>query len=161
MARIVVAERQTEGTVCGLVSIVPPMRLMEQYKTEGKRAVHELAATMAEIDSLAVDADVRGQGVGAALLAEAEQWLADRGVRIATAKVARGNLPLMRWYRRRGYLIALQQEPIWLPLRTFELSCNDGDDGYQLAVKGLGGVEMCRVRDGQESVVTARHLHSR
>lgn len=36
----------------------------------------------------------------------------------------------MRWYRRRGYLISLKGEPLRLPLRELDLSCDDGDDRY-------------------------------
>lgn len=152
-ARAVVAERESAGGPCGLAFVTPPIRLMRQHTEQGRSALRALARMLAEIDLLAVDADVRRQGVGSALLEETEGWLANRGCRVVMAKIARGEYGVMRWYRQRGYLVAAQGEPfrVWLP--GLELSCDDGDDGYQLALKGLG-VSLRRVRQGADTFVT-------
>ncbi|MBL1086780.1 GNAT family N-acetyltransferase [Streptomyces actinomycinicus] len=151
--RAVVAERESTGGPCGLAYVTPPVRLMRQHTEQGRSALRALALTLAEIDSLAVDADVRRQGVGSALLEETERWLANLGCRVVMAKIARGEYAVMRWYRRRGYLVAAQGEPfrVWLP--GLELSCDDGDDGYHLALKGLG-VSLRRARQGADTFVT-------
>lgn len=154
-ARAVVAEREAGGRACGLAYVVPPGRLMRHHAAQGRAAQSVLARMIAEIDLLAVDADVRGRGIGTAVLGEAERWLESRGCRVVMAKVARGDYEVMRWYRRRGYLIAAQQEPFWASLPGFDLRCDDGNDGYQLALKGLG-VSLRRARMGAGTYVTVR-----
>lgn len=109
VARAVVAERQSETQVFGLVTIMPPGRLMDAYSDQGRRVVRALADSVAQNDALAVDPDGHGRGVGTSLLAEAERWLTARGVRLSTLKVRQGDLKVMRWYRRRGYLFPLQR----------------------------------------------------
>ncbi|MFC9929993.1 GNAT family N-acetyltransferase [Streptomyces sp. NPDC127190] len=147
------AERESAGEPCGLAFVTPPVRLMRQHAEHGRSALRALARVLAEIDLLAVDADVRRQGVGSALLEETEGWLGNQGCRVVMAKIARGEYGVMRWYRQRGYLVAAQGEPfrVWLP--GLELCCNDGDDGYQLALKGLG-VSLRRARHGSDTFVT-------
>ncbi|WJV51678.1 GNAT family N-acetyltransferase [Streptomyces flavofungini] len=153
-ARAVVAEREAEGSVCGLAQVVPPARLIREYANEGRRAQRALSVWMAEIDLLAVDLDARGQGIGSALLGEAERWLENRGCRVVTAKIARGDFQVMRWYRRRGYSVAAQGESFWAWASGIDIKCNDGDDGYHLALKGLGGVSVRRAQIGERTYLT-------
>jgi ribosomal protein S18 acetylase RimI-like enzyme len=58
----------------------------------------------AEISNLGVRADLRGQGIGSALLAAAEQRAEARGVPCVALSVADDNPDAVRLYRRRGYL---------------------------------------------------------
>ncbi|MFI9155465.1 GNAT family N-acetyltransferase [Streptomyces sp. NPDC053367] len=48
------------------------------------------ACMIAEIDLLAADSDARGQGIGIAVLDEAERWLESQGRPLVTATVAGG-----------------------------------------------------------------------
>lgn len=155
-ARTLVAVRETDGSVCGLAQVFPPIRLMNQHADQGLPAQRTLARAVGEIDLLAVDADARGQGTGGALLDEAEKWLADRGCLLVMAKIARGDYPVMRWYRRRGYLVAAQGEMFWVRFPGLNLQCDDGGDGYHLALKGLRGAVASRARMGTGTYVTAR-----
>ncbi|MCW1100111.1 hypothetical protein OJ963_40715 [Streptomyces sp. RS2] len=59
------------------------------------------------------------------------------GTHLALAKIRIGAFPIMRWYRRRGYTIAAQNEPLVFATRHGLTSCDDGSDGYQLAAKAL------------------------
>ncbi|MEU7032016.1 GNAT family N-acetyltransferase [Streptomyces sp. NPDC046275] len=155
-ARTLVAVRQNDGSVCGLAQVFPPIRLMNQHADRGLPAQRTLAKVIGEIDLLAVDADARGQGTGGALLEEAEKWLADRGCLLVMAKIARGDYQVMRWYRRRGYLVAAQGEMFWVTFPQLDLKCDDGGDGYHLALKGLRGAVVSKARMGNGTYVTAR-----
>ncbi|MFE4873870.1 GNAT family N-acetyltransferase [Streptomyces sp. NPDC056682] len=152
--RAIVVERETRRDVCGLALVLPPGQLIRQYADQGSVAQRSLSVAVAEIDLLAVDPDVRGQGLGTALLSEAEQWLANRKCRVVTAKIARGDFQVMRWYRRRGYLVAAQGEHLCFSMHNVFLDCDDGNDGYQMAIKGLGGTSIRRAQRGSETYVT-------
>jgi GNAT superfamily N-acetyltransferase len=66
--------------------------------------VHHLAADpRAEIGGLVVSADVRSRGVGACLVARAEQWAAERGVNTMTVRSRVTREDAHRFYLREGY----------------------------------------------------------
>jgi GNAT superfamily N-acetyltransferase len=63
----------------------------------------EHGGMMAEIDELFVTPAVRGRGIGAALLAEAERVLQESGVRRLQLQLASGNAHARDFYVARGY----------------------------------------------------------
>ncbi|MEQ6028097.1 GNAT family N-acetyltransferase [Streptomyces salinarius] len=159
-ARAVVCELEPGASICGLVFVVPPGRLILEHAAQGVSAQRTLAAALAEIDLLAVDDGVRGRGIGSALLEEAERWLEGQGCRVLIAKIARGDYRAMRWYRQRGYLVAAQGEPLWVTFPHLDLRCDDGNDGYHLAVKGLGRVSLRRARMGAQTYLTVENRNA-
>ena len=60
----------------------------------------EHGGLMAEIDELFVREDLRGQGIGRALVAQASGELPARGCHLLQMQVADGNLEAQRFYRR-------------------------------------------------------------
>jgi ribosomal protein S18 acetylase RimI-like enzyme len=69
---------------------------------------------IAEIESLAVDPDRRGQGIGSALMDALESELEAMGLRDVIVGAVAGNAGALRLYERRGY------RPTWLYLSRFE-----------------------------------------
>jgi GNAT superfamily N-acetyltransferase len=73
--------------------------------------VHVCAVTLLEIDPLAeiwglvVDAEERGRGVGARLMAAAEAWARDGGLKVMGLRSRRQREEAHRFYERLGYEI--------------------------------------------------------
>jgi GNAT superfamily N-acetyltransferase len=63
----------------------------------------EYGGLAAEIDELFVRREVRGTGLGVALLAAAEAGLSERGVCCLQLQLATANLEAREFYRRRGF----------------------------------------------------------
>jgi GNAT superfamily N-acetyltransferase len=64
------------------------------------------------IHMLMVDRDLAGHGIGRALLAWAEQFIADSGRQLARLDCVRANRPLRGYYERAGYtLVGYKQLP--------------------------------------------------
>lgn len=125
---------RTGDTPLGMIYVTPPIRWLD-----GQPAAHRntLVGSLIEIELLAVSDRSRKQGIGSALLTEAENAARAQGTHLALAKIKIGAFPVMRWYRKRGYTIAAQGEPVVFGTRYGLASCDDGADGYQLAVKTL------------------------
>ncbi|WP_189251335.1 GNAT family N-acetyltransferase [Streptosporangium pseudovulgare] len=128
----------------GLAYTCPPVRLIDQYAELGPRGQRRLAGALAELELLAVTAPARGAGVGTALLAAAEEQLRSGGCRLVFAKVRSADRPVLRWYRRRGYLPAAPGEPVTLDVDGAWTVFDDGGDGHRLAVKPLAPDERIR-----------------
>ncbi|WP_158692736.1 GNAT family N-acetyltransferase [Streptomyces roseochromogenus] len=120
--------------VVGMLYAVPPIRWLEAQPATQRT---HLTQALIEIELLAVSEPHRNHGAGTALLRAAEQFARRAGTQLALAKIEAGAFPTMRWYRRRGYTIAAQGEPVLFRTRFGFNSCDDGSDGYQLAVKTL------------------------
>ncbi|RSN61524.1 GNAT family N-acetyltransferase [Amycolatopsis sp. WAC 04182] len=100
-----------------------------------------LARSVAEIEILAVDAGFRGRGAGTALLDHAERFLGDQGVRVFVAKVDAGDMPVLRWYRHRGYRVADTGESCTIDTPAGATSVNAGpvhERRWRLAIKAPG-----------------------
>ncbi|MEU9835930.1 GNAT family N-acetyltransferase [Streptosporangium sp. NPDC048047] len=121
----------------GLAYTCPPVRLIDQYAEFGPSGQRRLAGALAELELLAVAACARGAGVGTALLAAAEEQLRSAGCRLVFAKVRSADGPVLRWYRRRGYLPAAPGEPVTLDVDGNRIVFDDGGDGHRLTVKPL------------------------
>ncbi|GGX51053.1 GNAT family N-acetyltransferase [Streptomyces noursei] len=122
------------STVAGVLYTTPPIRWL-QGQSADQRA--RLTQALVEIELLAVSEPYRNCGIGTALLETAEHTARNAGSHLALAKIRAGAFPTMRWYRRRGYTIAAQGEPVLFRTRQGFASCDDGNDGHQLAVKTL------------------------
>jgi len=81
---------EVEGVVVGVVTV-------------GTRA-HFTGDLDAYVGELVVDARVQRSGVGAALMAAAENWAGDRGLRHLTLETGAANQPARDFYRALGYL---------------------------------------------------------
>ena len=66
-------------------------------------AQHLVVAPFAEVGGLVVDAAWRGRGVGAALLAAAEAWAAERGFELMRVRSNVIREDAHRFYERHGY----------------------------------------------------------
>jgi GNAT superfamily N-acetyltransferase len=62
-----------------------------------------VAEPFAEVGGLVVDADHRGRGLGAALLAAAETWAAGRGYEVLRVRSNIVRVDAHRFYERQGY----------------------------------------------------------
>ncbi|MFF7098401.1 GNAT family N-acetyltransferase [Streptomyces rubradiris] len=145
-------------TVAGMVYTTPPIRWIQEHPPAQRAA---LVHSLVEIELLAVAESHRGQGIGTELLATAEETARSAGSHLALAKVRIGAFATMRWYRKRGYTIAAQAEPVIFRTRAGFDSCDDGSDGYQLAVKALQpGVVLRRRSEGGSSMLVAEHVAS-
>lgn len=67
------------------------------------RGKHFSGVEHAYIGELAVIAEVEGQGVGAALLAAAETWARERGLRLVALDTGAANTRAREFYARHGY----------------------------------------------------------
>ncbi|MFK0154168.1 GNAT family N-acetyltransferase [Streptomyces sp. NPDC090493] len=139
----------------GILYMTPPVRLVQESRALGLKAQRLLGREMREIELVAVASAVRGMGVGSALLLGAQSVAAQEGVRIMCAKVAARNTSALRWWRHRGYALARSGQDIRLHL-DIPVICNDGRDGYRLAVQAHGGTvsegrRMLHVRPGGNS----------
>ncbi len=56
-----------------------------------------------EIDSIYVEEEYRSQGIGDELMKRSLKWMADRGVKKKTVRVAAGNQDAMSFYERYGF----------------------------------------------------------
>lgn len=68
-----------------------------------------------EIDSIFVDEQFRGKGLGASLMEKALSWLDDHACRTIRVSVAEGNEPAMGFYRNFGFFerfTVLQRKPV-------------------------------------------------
>ncbi|MET9116074.1 GNAT family N-acetyltransferase [Streptomyces longwoodensis] len=144
-------------TVAGMVYVTPPIRWIEDHPPAQRAG---LVRSLVEIELLAVAESHRGRGIATALLATAEETARDAGSHLAFAKVRIGAFGTMRWYRKRGYTIAAQAEPVVFRTRSGFESCDDGSDGYQLAVKALqpGVVLRRRLERGSSMLVAERDV---
>lgn len=133
---------RTGETISGMPYATPPIRWLQEHPpTQRKSLVHALV----EIELLAVAEPYRRHGIGTALLEETEHAARAEGTRLALAKVRIGAFPVMRWYRGRGYTVAGQGEPVVFRTRRDGFtSCDDGSNGYQLAVEALQSRESVR-----------------
>lgn len=142
---------RTGDTVCGMLHATPPIRWLELHPPAHR---NRLARCVIEIELLAVAQHHREQGVGSALLEEAENAARADGIHLALAKIRIGAYPIMRWYRKRGYTIAAQNEPLVFATRHGLTSCDDGSDGYQLAAKALQtGADLRRTERAGNSMI--------
>ncbi|WP_037306963.1 GNAT family N-acetyltransferase [Amycolatopsis orientalis] len=122
----------------GVVYVCTPVDFVLSHHGE-QRAW--LARSVAEIEILAVEEGFRGSGAGTALLDHAERYLGDQGVRVFVAKVDAGDMPVMRWYRHRGYRLADIGESCILDTPSGATSINAGqahERQWRLAIKAPG-----------------------
>ncbi|MFD5750673.1 GNAT family N-acetyltransferase [Streptomyces sp. NPDC127033] len=144
-----------DDAVVGMVYTTPPIRWLQEQPAARRNS---LAKALVEIELLAVAEPYRGQGIATALLDTAEEAARGAGTLLALAKVRIGAFATMRWYRRRGYAIAAQGEPVVFRTRAGFDSCDDGSDGYQLAVKALRhGAALRRRTNGGVFILVAEH----
>ncbi|MFJ3799971.1 GNAT family N-acetyltransferase [Streptomyces sp. NPDC090088] len=148
---------RVENTVAGMVYMTPPIRWIRDHPPTQRAG---LVQSLVEIELLAVAEPHRGRGIGTALLAAAEETARNAGSHLAFAKVKIGAFATMRWYRKRGYTIAAQAEPVIFRTRSGFESCDDGSDGYQLAVKTLqpGAVLRRRLERGLSMLLAERDV---
>jgi dTDP-4-amino-4,6-dideoxy-D-galactose acyltransferase len=69
----------------------------------GYAAVRQTSPETGQIGLIAVDSAQRGGGHGAALMAAAKQWCADRGIRRLRVVTQGGNAAAIRFYERAGF----------------------------------------------------------
>ncbi|MFR9778706.1 N-acetyltransferase family protein [Micromonospora sp. MS34] len=90
---VLVAEAQ-DGRVVGMVEVLrrpdPPEHQI--LRPEPSAEVHTVVLP-----------DVRGLGVGSALLRAAQRWATDRGIRYLSAGIHHRNVDAVRFYRRHGH----------------------------------------------------------
>lgn len=90
---VLVAET-SDGRLVGMIEVLrhadPPEHQI--LRAEPSAAVHTVVLT-----------DVRGLGVGSALLAAARRWAIDRGIRYLSAGIHHRNSGAVRFYRRHGF----------------------------------------------------------
>lgn len=103
MARLIERARDTGGTI--LVAELDGAvvaHLVLTYERMGP-FVRDEQRDHAHIADLYVRAALRGQGIGTALMAEAERLATARGAKRITLGVVHGNTGAERAYRRQGY----------------------------------------------------------
>ncbi|MBG0825828.1 GNAT family N-acetyltransferase [Planomonospora sp. ID91781] len=130
--------------VCGLAYTCPPVRLIDQYAELGRRGQRDLASALTELELLAVAEHTRRSGVGTRLLAAVEERASRDGGRLLFAKIRADDRPVLGWYRRRGYRLAADREPVVIDVADAVISFDDGGDGYRLAVKSLDAARQVR-----------------
>ncbi|MEU5563307.1 GNAT family N-acetyltransferase [Micromonospora musae] len=93
---VLVAEAQ-DGRVVGMVEVLPQPEPPEHQilNPEPSAQVHTVVLP-----------DVRGLGVGAALLRAAERWATDRGISYLSAGIYHRNVDAVRFYGRHGFTAA-------------------------------------------------------
>lgn len=100
-----------------------------------------LARSVAEIEILAVEPHSGGGGAGTVLLDHAERFLGDQGVRVFVAKVGAAVIPVMRWYRHRGFRVVASDESCLLDTPVGQTRIDAGPARgrwWRLAVKAPG-----------------------
>ena len=75
-----------------------------------------LVAGMVDVGGLVVDTELRGCGVGGALIAAAVAWSRARGARLLQARSGSHRVEAHGFYRRRGFTLVKEQLVFRLPL---------------------------------------------
>ncbi len=86
----------------------------------------------AYIDSLAVDQEYRGKGIGGKLLEEMEKILVSEGVEKITLSVKKDNYSALGFYLKKGYVIEGLVLLLTAPVKRIHMS---DLDGYRVVVK--------------------------
>ncbi|WP_189966432.1 GNAT family N-acetyltransferase [Streptomyces violascens] len=102
------AGRDVDSEASGLVYAGPPVRLLSGCGRFGARVQECLGHALTEIELLSVAPEAQRGGLGVAPLTALEEHLARRSGVVLLAKVRVGEFSVMRWYRRRGFVIAAQ-----------------------------------------------------
>lgn len=145
---------QTASGVVGMAYSTPPIDWINEHPATMR---HALAQAFSKLDLIAVAEGQRSNGIGCALLAAVEAAERARGVYLLYSDVAARNIPLRRWYKRRGYTFAAPGEPIILDSQAGPLTLVDGGDGYLLAAKMLQpGTRLKRAQVGNEFCLFAQ-----
>jgi ribosomal protein S18 acetylase RimI-like enzyme len=99
--REAIARRAVEG---GLLVARDPAGEVVGFVTFALRSsTYEADVTRGIVENIYVEPDRRGEGVGSALLGEAEARLAEEGATAVTLEVMADNEAARRFYRRHGY----------------------------------------------------------
>ncbi|GAA1613227.1 hypothetical protein GCM10009733_006650 [Nonomuraea maheshkhaliensis] len=123
--------------VAGMLYKCPPIRFIDECADEGDTVQRGLTRLLAEIELLAVAPHARMQGIGGALLSEAEQMARTRGGRLLYAKVRDADRPVVRWYRRRGYRPLAWGETVDVVVARRRVGFAAGADGFRVMIKAL------------------------
>ena len=75
-----------------------------------------LVAGMVDVGGLVVDTELRGGGVGGALIAAAVAWSRAQGARLLQARSGSQRIEAHGFYRRRGFILVKEQLVFHLPL---------------------------------------------
>lgn len=120
----------------GMLYACSPVSFIQSHALEQR---DYLIRSLIEIEVFVMDAEWRGRGGGTALLQHAEQHFSDLGIRVVVAKVDASDMPVLRWYRHRGYTVARVGEQCNIHVPAAVTGINAGDDGqWRLAVKASG-----------------------
>ncbi|WP_143267893.1 GNAT family N-acetyltransferase [Amycolatopsis alba] len=126
------------GRLVGVLYACTPVDFVLSHRGE-QRAW--LGRSVVEIEIVAVEAGCRVGGAGTALLGHAERFLGERGVELFVAKGDAGDMPVMRWYRHRGYRVADAGQSCLLETPAGATSIDAGpahDRRWRLAIKAPG-----------------------
>ncbi|MEV4079444.1 GNAT family N-acetyltransferase [Nonomuraea fuscirosea] len=125
------------GQVAGMLYMCPPIRFIDECADEGGMVQRGLTRALAEIELLAVAPHARMQGIGGALLSEAERMVRARGGRLLYVKVRDADRPVLRWYRQRGYRPLAWGETVDVVVARRRVGFAAGADGFRVAIKAL------------------------
>ncbi|MFE9412318.1 GNAT family N-acetyltransferase [Streptomyces sp. NPDC006704] len=131
-AHCIVAE--AEGDVVGMIHAAPPVQWLQDLP--GSRA-KALAHRILQVELLAVDAGSRGAGLGQRLLEAVEARVRDQQGYLVIGKVRAGDFTAMRYYRRRGYIIAGKREPVVFQTTKGGENITVLDDEFHLFAKAV------------------------
>lgn len=120
-----------DGEVVGMLYACTPVNAV-MASEPGLRDT--LLRTLMEIEIVAVVPHAQGTGVGTALLRYATQYLHSAGTQVLTAKIGAADMPVLRWWRHRGWTLAGNGEACYLDRRG-GVGLDAGQDGqWRLAV---------------------------
>jgi dTDP-4-amino-4,6-dideoxy-D-galactose acyltransferase len=96
-------ERSVRGEMADEILVLPMNSSSDVNGRLGGMITLSESAGLASIGLFAVAADVRGAGIGSALMSAAHRWMLGRGVREAKVVTQLANVPACRFYERAGY----------------------------------------------------------
>ncbi|WP_431929902.1 GNAT family N-acetyltransferase [Nonomuraea jabiensis] len=134
---LVACPADDSGQVLGMLYVCPPIRLIDDCADLGRQVQQRLTEAVAEVELLAVAERARRRGIGGMLLDAARDTLRGRSCKLLYVKVRHDDKPVLGWYRRRGYQLLPQGQPIVIRVAGRPVGFADGTDGYRVLVKPI------------------------
>lgn len=107
-------ERTSEAELAGTIADNATRVLLAEVEGQlaGTVTIRDLGSARAYLGMLCVDPDLQAEGLGRALLADAEDMAAEEfGAEIMEMTVIDARTDLIAWYERRGYVRSAETRP--------------------------------------------------
>lgn len=123
-----------DGQLVGMLYACTPVDAIRACPASQHAA---LVRALIEIEIVAVAEHAQRRGIGTALVRHAEEHVRELGTQLITAKITATDMPVLRWWRHRGYTLARDDEACFLDQRG-RIGLDAGHDGqWRLAARAF------------------------